>query len=380
MAKIVNSWNEWDPLKRIILGSAWGTHQPKSDISWNYDAPTKPGWYGRMPEEMEAKAIELMNGFQKILEGRGVTVDRPQPFDTTQKTVTPDWECEVQRGFQPCRDVFFCTGNEIMEATMSIRARWFEYIAFRDILENYFHNDPEFSWVSAPKPRLTDQTFEPNWWFNYKNVWSDEVKKERMMKRQWHTTNKEPLFDAADGIRFGKDIFWNVSAISNQAGIDWLRRHFNNRGLRLHEIQFGGDYHHWHIDVCIMPLRPGLCIYNPYYMYLTPQFEELLKKNDWEMIPAVQPTHKYNMRIGTLNERVGLYWISMNTLSIDPKTICVEAHETGYQEQMNKLGLEVIPVDYADQVAFGGSLHCSTVDVYREGGCEDYFPNQVAGY
>ena len=380
MAKIVNSWNEWDPLKRIILGSAWGTHQPKSDISWNYDAPTKPGWYGRMPEEMESKAIELMNGFQKILEGRGVTVDRPQPFDTTQKTVTPDWECEVQRGFQPCRDVFFCTGNEIMEATMSIRARWFEYIAFRDILEYYFHNDPEFSWVSAPKPRLTDQTFEPNGWFNYKNVWSDEVKKERMMKRQWHTTNKEPLFDAADGIRFGKDIFWNVSAISNQAGIDWLRRHFNKRGLRLHEIQFGGDYHHWHIDVCIMPLRPGLCIYNPYYMYLTPQFEELLKKNDWEMIPAVQPTHKYNMRIGTLNERVGLYWISMNTLSIDPKTICDEAHETGYQEQMNKLGLEVIPVDYADQVAFGGSLHCSTVDVYREGGCEDYFPNQVAGY
>ena len=274
MAKIVNSWNEWDPLKRIILGSAWGTHQPKSDISWNYDAPTKPGWYGRMPEEMEARAIELMNGFQKILEKRGVTVDRPVPFDTTQKTVTPDWECEVQRGFQPCRDVFFTTGNEIMEATMSIRARWFEYIAYRDILEYYFHNDPDFAWVAAPKPRLTDLTFEPGFWHNYKHVWSDEVKKERMLARKWHVTEKEPLFDAADGIRFGKDIFWNVSAISNDAGIDWLRRHFSSRGLRLHEVQFGGDYHHWHIDVCIMPLRPGLCIYNPYYMYLTPQFEE----------------------------------------------------------------------------------------------------------
>ena len=70
----------------------------------------------------------------------------------------------------------------------------------------------------------------------------------------------------------------------------------------------------------------------------------------------------------------------MNTLSLDPKTVCIELRETDYQEQVNGLGFEVIPVDYADQIAFGGSLHCSTVDVYREGSCEDYFPNQIAGF
>lgn len=380
MSKIVNSWNEWDPLKRIILGSPVGTCQPKTDISWNYDAPTKPGFYGRMPQDMEDRAVELMNGFQKILESRGVKVDRPKPFDTTQKTSTPDWECEVVRGFQPCRDVFLPSGNEILECTMSVRARWFEYIAYRDILESYFNEDKDFLWNSAPKPRLSDDTFEKDFWHNYNNVWSDEIKKERMMQQHWHVTDKEPLFDAADGIRFGKDIFWNVSAISNRPGIDWLTRHFAARGLRLHKIQFGGDYMHWHIDVCIMPLRPGLCIYNPYYMYLTPEFEKLMKKNDWELIPAARPTHNYNIRFGTLNERTGPYWISMNTLSLDPKTVCVEAHETGYAEQLDKLGFEVVPVDYADVVAFGGSLHCSTVDVYREGKCEDYFPNQITGY
>ena len=162
MTTIVNSWNEWDPLKRIILGSPVGTHQPKSDVSWNYDAPSKPGWYGRMPEDMEARAIELMNGFQKIMESRGIKVHRPVPFDSTKKVVTPDWECEVGRGFQPCRDVFFTTGNEILECTMSIRARWFEYIAYRELMEEYFREDPNFRWASAPKPRLTDQTFEYN--------------------------------------------------------------------------------------------------------------------------------------------------------------------------------------------------------------------------
>ena len=33
--------------------------------------------------------------------------------------------------------------------------------------------------------------------------------------------------------------------------------------------------------------------------------------------------------------------------------------------------------DLRDAYPFGGGLHCSTADVYREGTCEDYFPNRV---
>ena len=35
-----------------------------------------------------------------------------------------------------------------------------------------------------------------------------------------------------------------------------------------------------------------------------------------------------------------------------------------------------IYVDFRDVYPFGGGLHCSTTDVYREGKCEDYFPKQ----
>ena len=45
--------------------------------------------------------------------------------------------------------------------------------------------------------------------------------------------------------------------------------------------------------------------------------------------------------------------------------------------QMDKLGMEVIPVPFRDAYPFGGGLHCSTADVYREGACQDYFPKQV---
>jgi hypothetical protein len=40
MTKIVNAWNEWDPLKRVILGRPEGTHI----------AGPEPGIYSHQPE------------------------------------------------------------------------------------------------------------------------------------------------------------------------------------------------------------------------------------------------------------------------------------------------------------------------------------------
>ena len=39
MAKIVSSWNEWDPLKRVIVGRPEGTNIPAPEPAWWYDLP-----------------------------------------------------------------------------------------------------------------------------------------------------------------------------------------------------------------------------------------------------------------------------------------------------------------------------------------------------
>ena len=69
-------------------------------------------------------------------------------------------------------------------------------------------------------------------------------------------------------------------------------------------------------------------------------------------------------------------WLSMNVLVLDPKTVCVEKSEVYQAEQLDKLGMEVVPVELRDAYAFGGGLHCCTADVYREGTLKDYFPKQ----
>ena len=381
MAKIVNCWNEWDPLKRVILGSATGTCNPYPNISWTNRPPSCPNYFGALPQEMQDVSNEQMNGFQAAMEKRGIIVDRPKVINTLQPTSTPDWEIPVMRGCQPPRDVFLPVGNVILESPMALRSRWYEYIHFRDILEGYFKEDPDFMWISAPRPRLSDDTFEQGYWECYYNVWNEDDLQKRALAQHWHLTEKEPLFDAADGLRFGKDVFWQPSMMTNRAGYDWIKRYLNSIGIRVHEARYqveGGTP--WHLDGILMPLRPGLCMYCPDDPALIPQTEELFKVNDWEMVPCARPVHDVHITMGALTERHGPSWLSANTLSLDPKTIVVESRETAYQDQLDKLGFEVVPLPYAETYAFGGSFHCSTVDVYREGTCEDYFPKQIPGY
>jgi len=384
VSKIVNTWNEWDPLKRVIVGRADGACIHAPEPGWVIDCPKGGfplGTYGPFPQEMIDVANEQLDNFCKILDERGVVVDRAVPIDFKREISTPDWKTECMHPCMPPRDVLLPMGNEILECTMSIRARWYEYLCYRPLLEEYFREDPEFEWTAAPKPRLTDESYEADYFHNFRNVWDDEEKEKRLIERRFHLTDKEPLFDAADGARCGKDIFWQASAVSNDPGIDWLRRHFEPKGFRIHVVQFAEDYLPWHIDIDLIPLRPGLMMYNPEFYPIMPELKELLETNDWEFVPAAEPVHEYDLSPATAGrDLVGRQWISMNTFSIDPQTVCVEASETKYQEQLNQLGFEVIPVEFANVFPFGGGLHCATLDVYREGNCEDYFPNQVEGF
>ena len=58
------------------------------------------------------------------------------------------------------------------------------------------------------------------------------------------------------------------------------------------------------------------------------------------------------------------------------KLYALKKSEKYQAEQLDKLGMEVIPVELRDAYAFGGGLHCCTADVYREGKLDDYFPKQ----
>ncbi|MGD8457055.1 MAG: serine/threonine protein kinase [Anaerolineales bacterium] len=372
---VVNSWNEWDPLKHIIVGRADGTmvQAPEPACQRNFPEYGFPlGTYGPLPEEMEEKAKEQLDNFAAMLEKRGIRVDRPTPMDFSQTVQTPDWVQESMFGVMPPRDILLTVGNEIVEATMSQRSRWFEFIAYRPLLQRYFEEDPNFRWGAAPKPRLTDKSFVLDFWNEFEKKDYEQQLEDYTYKKQWGLTEEEPLFDAADVGRFGKDLFVQRSVTTNGAGIDWLRRHFPDH--RVHEVYFK-DTDPVHIDATFVPVRPGLVIGNQVRVPLEKRMVELFEKNGWEIVLCADPHFSGKLPLSFCSQ-----WLSMNILVLDPKTVCVEAHEEAQMDQFDKLGFEVIPVPFADVAAFGGGLHCATADVYREGDCEDYFPKQIPGY
>lgn len=367
---LINSWNEWDPLKHIIVGRADGFCIPANEPAFTFHIPEDSelkGKPGARFSEAVGKANRQLDDFVTILEQRDIRVDRPQPFDFSQAVRTPDWEMGSMMGCMPPRDVLLTVGHEILEATMCQRSRWYEYLSYRPLLQKYFEADAKMRWEAAPKPRLTDRSFKADY---FSSAISPEKRQKMVNHKDFVLTEEEPLFDAADVCRMGKDLFVQYGLTTNLKGIDWLRRHFSD--LRIHAVNFPGDLYPSHMDATFVPLKPGLCLNNR--SRPLPQTQrKIFEINDWEIIESAPPAHQSSPPLCSSS-----IWLSMNCLIIDQKTVCVEASETYQMEQLDKLGFNVIPIPFRDVYPFGGGIHCSTADVHREGNRQDYFPKQIS--
>ena len=106
------------------------------------------------------------------------------------------------------RDFLIVIGDELIEAPMAWRSRFFEYRAYRPLIKEYFRQGAK--WTTAPKAQMADQLYE----FNYP-IRSVNDRLKLAAEGRFVTTEFEPCFDAADFIRAGKDIFVQRSNVCN---------------------------------------------------------------------------------------------------------------------------------------------------------------------
>jgi glycine amidinotransferase len=368
---IVSSHDEFSPLEHVIIGRADGCcippKEPANESKVPFDSPMR-GLAGKRHQDTVDAANKQLDFLAKVLEDEGVTVDRPTPIDHEQNVHTPDFSSGTQFGCMPARDVLLTVGNEMLEATMSYRSRWFEYLNYRPLVEQYWRKDPNMRWESAPKPRLTDESFRIGW---IDETITHEERLDLVANKVFVTQDwTEPLFDAADVLRLGKDLFVQHGCTTNAAGCEWIKRHFEPQGYRVHKVNFPGDAFPIHIDATFTPLRPGLLINNP-GRPLPKEQRGVFERNGWDIIEAAVPSHDEPPPLCYSST-----WLCMNVLVLNPETVIVEASEKNTIEQIKSFGMNVIDIPFRDAYAFGGGLHCSSADVRRAGVCEDYFPNQ----
>ncbi len=366
----VNSWNDFDLLKHVIVGRADHCCIPGFEPALEAKIErTSDMWgkWGPRPLESVEKANEELDYFAHVLESLGVRVDRPTPIQWNQSAITPDFRVPTLFGCMPPRDVLLTVGHEILTAAMMMRCRYWEYLAYHPLMNQYFDEDPNFRWEQAPRPRLTDAAYQ----LGYFDGLTSEILEKRVQELDFVTTEHEPLFDAADVLRLGKDLFCQHGLTTNRRAAQWLQRHFPDH--RVHCVNFPDDTNPIHIDATFVPVRPGLILNNPMRPLPTEQ-SKIFATNGWEIVDAAWPAHDRPPPLCYSS-----VWLSMNVLIVDHKTVCVEATETNQLEQLDALGFEVIPIPFRNAYSFGGGLHCATADVQRQGECEDYFPKQIPG-
>ena len=129
----------------------------------------------------------------------------------------------------------------MIETPSACRSRLFETRAYHDIYLEAVRDGVE--WIAAPKPILQDETFQ-----------FEDIDGKPSLR------NLEPIFDAPNCVRLGKDILFQISNTGNHLGMQWLKNTLEPRGYRIHAAEH--IYSFAHMDSTIVPLAPGKVLLN----------------------------------------------------------------------------------------------------------------------
>ncbi|MBF8272635.1 MAG: hypothetical protein HW380_1740 [Magnetococcales bacterium] len=348
----IHSFDEWSPLKAVVVGRAGGACVPSPDDPMVRACVSERNLellrrYKEQP--FPSTLVDAANGeldnLASLLVRWGIQVFRPESVDFTRTFTTPHFSSKGLYAAMP-RDSLITLGAELLQAPMAWRARFFEYLAYEKIKKTLVKSGGV--WRTAPKPCMSDKLYD--WHFQPSGP------------GHFATTEFKPCFDAADMIRCGQDVFVQRSQVTNLAGIAWIGSTLP-KGMRMHRLVFD-DPNPMHLDSTIMPLRPGLLLVNPQRRCHQAQF---FLDAGWRMVEAPLPA---------LPDDWPLYlssaWLSMNLLVIDQRRVLVEAGEHATLRLLESLGFEPIPLPFRHVYSMGGGFHCATCDLHRSGGLESY--------
>lgn len=272
---------------------------------------------------------------------------RPSPIPQRTEYRTLDWASTGMYAAMP-RDALLVVGDDIIECPMAWRSRYYESLAYRPLLKEYFHGGAK--WSAGPKPELTDEQFD------FSALEHDGDGSPHLV-----VTEFEPTFDAADFTRCGRDIIAQKSHVTNDFGIEWLRRHLGE-DYRVHVFEFQ-DAHPMHIDATLVPLAAGKLLINPERV---PKVPALFK--GWDVLEAPRPIMPDSHPLYMTSK-----WINMNILMLDEDRVVVERQDEPMIQALKNFGFTPILVDFRNFNTFGGSFHCATLDVRRRGALHSYF-------
>ena len=154
----VNSHNEWDKLREIIVGKA----ETRSCLAFSTTTPPSEEILKKLeacatkvfPQSMIDEVNEDIDGLRDVLKKFGVKVLRPNSSSVGMVYSTHYWVAGGDRSYN-MRDLHLVVGNTVIESPSQEKHRYFEGFGLYDIWYEYFKEGCR--WIAAPKPKLAGQ-------------------------------------------------------------------------------------------------------------------------------------------------------------------------------------------------------------------------------
>ena len=352
---------EWGKLKEVVVGCVVETYEHNVDLSFKlfYHQNIKHSLLEKslvLQKRLIEQRSEDLENLATFLTKQGIKVLRPEKLKEIKTIETPNFQAQLRPMDNP-RDLLLIVGDLIIETPVLNRARFFETDLLKKSLFQYFKNGAR--WISAPRPTLTDESFDYSFVKNNPGV-------ENWNGKSNSAENFEIMFDAAQCLKFGRHILMNISTENHVLGAQWLQS-ILGKGYKVLTTRLTDH----HIDGMIMPLRPGKLLVAPAmkdkYHLLPPELQK------WDKIEFNNPeSSEYG------NETVSLASsnISVNVLSLDEKNVLVFSPDgkppTSLCLELEKHGFHPHTIQLRHSKVFDGGLHCATLDTVREEMLETY--------
>lgn len=365
---VVWSNNEWDPLEEVIVGNGFPETLPTLDFSFRYffhdNLYGKPRWdepgHQYITQRHVAEHNEDIEYFAELLKSHGIIVKRPKVPPRVTKVKTLAWESTNYPALN-VRDLTMIVGDEIIETPSSSRWRYFENDYMKHLFLDYFKQGAK--WTQTPRPLITDNSFDLGHISNDKEA--IEYYESLRAKYSHHLDcGVEIMYDAANCMRLGKHILFNVANEQDNLGATWLQRHLGDK-YTVWKVNIADS----HIDSLFLPVRPGLAIITE--KDLPSRLPKPLQSWDYVYVPIMERSD-IDYRKQAIAVASPKIWV--NILSISPnQVICHTEYYEFLKNALSKYGVEVIPSPFRHCEIFGGGHHCTTLDIRRKGDLEDYF-------
>lgn len=302
---MISTYNEWDSLKSVVVGSAKYANWPNDDPVFAQESE-KTTWKetpvpsGPVPDYIVDEANEDLNELAWTLHNLGVQVIRPAPRNYP-----------VTKGmYNYCpRDRLLVYGSTIVDPAMMYPCRDQEILT----LDEATHKSHDI----------------------------------RVMPR-----DQGMVLDAANVCRLNDTWLYLESTSGNRKAYEWLCGQFPDVTIELCNFYSGV-----HIDSTIVPLREGLVMLNASRVT-----EATVPKclQSWEKIWVTDVVAQ-----GFYEYPYASKWIAMNMLVVDPNTVIVDRHQTNLIAILEQKKFTVIPLELRHSRTLGGGFHCVTLDLLR---------------